>query len=108
MAYMDYAIFCGVKISFKSSIRSWNGWPEDVVETVRRWNHKSGGHNLTFGYLPQITRSDTGFNQVTFKCVRCDGFFNAHGSTACVLDGKYHCDDCIIRLARAGEGDENG
>lgn len=83
-----------VPIKPRSAINSWDGWPEDVVGALRRWN---SGH-LSF------RRSATGslFSPVyaVFKCEDCEEFCETHPHGAAVLDGAWLCDDCLIARAR--------
>jgi hypothetical protein len=98
--YESVTTVAGVTVYFKPKIRTWDGWPDSVRETLLHWNSQ---RRLTFlscramwgGYA-------TGFESLTCKCVECGDFFNPTLSTACELDGRLICDDCIIDLAAAG------
>lgn len=84
--YTSEQAYGGIAVVSNSSIVSWNGWPEDVVDIVRRWN--SDGR-LRFVYT-----------RLTFKCLDCKRFVNAAGSTAAQFDHALMCDDCVIARAR--------
>lgn len=86
-----------VPVKPASGINSWNGWPDDVRDTLRHWN---GGHRgLSF------RRSATGSifepSVCVFKCVDCEQFCAAHRHGAAVFKGDWLCDDCLIARARA-------
>ena len=99
-AYRREILVAGVPVRCDSLIKSWAGWPGDVVETIRRWNRQG---RLSFVYLRAMWGGyATGFEARTFKCSDCAGFFNPSGSTACRLDGALYCDDCIITRAASG------
>ena len=70
-----------------SRIESWKDWPEDVVETMRSWNHTSV-QRLRFPYTQGFTCADCGA-----ECVP-----NRYGDAA--LDGHQLCDDCLITIVR--------
>lgn len=73
-------------IYFHSSIVTWDGWPDDVREIVRRWNADG---RLRFVYLG-----------MPFACPYCRRRVDSAGSTACRLHGLFVCDDCMIERAR--------
>lgn len=78
-------------IQFKvaSRIKSWDGWPEDVVAALRDANKRKV---LSFVYtLP---------NSI-FKCEACLVWHMVPGTVA-VLNGEALCDDCLIIIARSG------
>jgi hypothetical protein len=69
-----------------SSILSWDGWPEDVVERLRHWN---GGHRgLSFG------------GGRVFKCPDCARFCEPQRYGTATISGVEICDDCLIERAR--------
>jgi predicted RNA-binding Zn-ribbon protein involved in translation (DUF1610 family) len=74
-------------IFYNSKVRSWGGWPEDVVERLRAWNRN--GH-LSFVYLSRI-----------FTCPGCGDFIDSRGSTAARFFEGLLCDDCLVFEARA-------
>lgn len=76
-----------VAIKPSSRIGSWDGWPEDVRDTLWGWNHKGGDHALSFR------------ENAVFKCPGCEQFCRQHNGA--VLDGVPVCDDCLIGRARS-------
>lgn len=76
-----------------SPIKSWGGWPEDVVPVLRVWNNRrrlrfdSSGMLRVNGYPVAI-------------CAECGEPYKMHSYAGATLDGKPHCDDCVIVLAR--------
>jgi hypothetical protein len=85
-----------VPVKPRTSINTWDGWPDDVRTTLRHWN---GGHRgLSF------RRSATGsiFEPTVsvFKCSDCEQFCEPHPHGAAVLKGDWLCDDCLIARAR--------
>lgn len=84
--YRDTREAGGTVVHCDSAIRSWEGWPDDVRETIQRWNR---ARRLRFVYT-----------RLTFKCPDCRRFISAVGSTACQLDHKLVCDDCVIERVR--------
>lgn len=100
--YQDYSVVAGVRIDFKSSVKGWMQCPTDVAETLRRWNKE---RRLSFRNEPWAWHLATGFAAFTCKCVTCARFFNSDLSFACLFDGGWTCDDCMIAIARADEVD---
>lgn len=83
-----------VPLKPKSGITCWSGWPDDVVETLRKWNRQG---KLSFR------------GSQVFKCIDCALFCEPQSFTAAMLryktHGKWHklgnvCDDCLIARAR--------
>lgn len=72
-----------------SGITTWNGWPADVVDTLRRWNRRGDRHSLSFS------------GHGVFKCWECKAFCEPQKYGTAVLDGNQVCDECLIDLARA-------
>jgi hypothetical protein len=68
-----------------SGIANWNGWPEDVRETIRAWNN---GRGLTF------------VRGGIFKCDGCEALCESHQHGRAELKGVPYCDDCLIEKAR--------
>jgi len=82
------ALIYPVPIKPATKINGWNGWPEDVVETLRHWNR--GHRGLTFSRAGNV-----------FKCTDCAAFCEVHIHGGAVLNGDPLCDDCLIGRARA-------
>jgi hypothetical protein len=85
-----------------SKIGSWEAWPDDVRDTLRRWNKQrwNGGWRLSFAigaYWP-LKRPRV------FKCWRCERFHEQPYFGTSLFEGRAHCDRCMIELARAGVG----
>lgn len=93
--YQETREVSGVTLHTRSRIRSWEGWPDDVRETLRSWNRL---RLLSFVGMDTIARVPP---QPSFKCVDCGRFINPSGSTACKLEDYLICDDCIIDRARS-------
>lgn len=82
-----------VPVKPRSGIVSWEGWPADVRATLAEWNRGTRARPM------KLTFSSSGG---VFKCFRCDAFCESH-ATAANLNGDFYCDDCMIRLVRAGQ-----
>lgn len=91
-------IRCGA-VKPPSGINSWSGWPDHVVETLRRWNHTG---RLSFRYLRDRYP----------ECAFCGERFVPQATVAVVYQsrdrnmdrqkkGRVCCDDCLIRRAEA-------
>lgn len=93
--YEATRIVSGVVLHARSKVRSWEGWPADVRETLLSWNRL---RLLSFVGMDTVGRI---LPQPTFKCPDCERFINPSGSTACKLEGVLICDDCMIDRARA-------
>jgi hypothetical protein len=76
----------GICIVTSSRVKSWEGWPDDVRETLRHWNCRRA---LSFRYTHRL-----------FKCPDCERFIDPAGTAACHLHESFICDDCIIDRAR--------
>lgn len=74
-----------VPVKPASTIANWNGWPEDVRDTLRAWN---GGRGLTF------------VRGGIFKCEGCEAFCESHTHGRAELKRVPYCDDCLIEKAR--------
>lgn len=97
--YKRQVIVAGVPILVQPIVRDWTGWPADVRKVLHKWNNK---RRLRFAYCGAMWGGyGSGFEALTCKCVECGSFFNSSGTTACRLDGRWVCDDCIVTLARA-------
>ena len=80
-----------IDIQPRSGINTWNDWPEDVVEQLRKWNKR---HQLSFRYLCPI-----GVRRI-FKCSGCLKWNECGTSTTAIMDEKAFCDSCMIIQAR--------
>lgn len=83
-----------------SGINSWAGWPEHVVDTLRRWN--SNGR-LSFRYLDEKYP----------ECKTCGLRFTRQATVAVLYRvaerngmskyGHTTCDDCLIKRAEESQ-----
>jgi hypothetical protein len=96
--YRRVVVIAGVPVKCQPAVRGWGGWPEDVVDTLRRWN--SNSKSLSFYGMDYWGGLATGFAKFSEKCTECGDFFNNSGTTACWLKNRWVCDDCIVALAR--------
>lgn len=74
-------------IAYGPRVKSWEGWPDDVRETLRAWN-RSGA--LSFLWSQRV-----------FQCPECARYVDNRGTTACRLGDETVCDDCIVAKARS-------
>lgn len=80
-----------------SGIASWNGWPEDVVKTLKFWN--SGDCWATQGKRIGAGLSFRGWG--VFKCTDCKAFCEPQKNGTAIFNGDELCDECLIARARA-------
>lgn len=79
-----------VAVKPPSGISSWDGWPDDVRDTLWAWNH---------GYPKDSRLSFRWTSRRVFKCPDCDEF--CVQPLAAELDDVLLCDDCLIARVRA-------
>jgi hypothetical protein len=77
-----------IQVHPPSGITSWNGWPEDVRETLISWN---AARDLTFAHLD---------GRSIFRCSGCWGW-HTPSVTVSVYKGEAYCDFCMISIVRA-------
>jgi hypothetical protein len=73
-------------IVYGPRVKSWEGWPADVLETLRAWNRL---RELSFPYVSRV-----------FSCPFCEDYIDHRGTTCCRLNGTLICDDCLVAKAR--------
>ena len=73
-------------IVYGPKIKSWGGWPQDVVPELRRLNNR---RELRFDWPQRV-----------FRCADCLDFIDSRGVAACKLNGAWICDDCIVKRVR--------
>lgn len=80
-----------IRVRRKSGIESWAGWPENVVEALRRWNKEK---RLSFRQI------NLWHETTIFRCEGCLEWQEPAGNGVAVLDGLAICDPCLIANAR--------
>ncbi len=73
-------------IVYGPRIKSWNGWPADVVEKLRELNK---ARRVRFIFVSHI-----------YECGGCHDYIDSLGVAACHFDGVFLCDDCVVEAAR--------